>query len=152
MRLPGSLLADLDRLVWAPCPGRQALPLGGDQGDQDGPWPAGRQPRAGPREHGAQRGRDRVAGQQATLFESALTTLIGRPFGWLVVAEPTARLDAETAELRTQLNVLRRYDEEHAGSTPTGPSAAWPSWTPSARPACGTSGYWSARPPRMSCA
>ena len=115
VRLPGSLLADLDRLVWAPCPGRQALPLGGDQGDQDGPWPGGRPPRNGQRENGAQRGRDRAAGQQqATLFESALTTLIGRPFGWLVVAEPTARLDAETADLRTQLNVLRRYDEEHA--------------------------------------
>ncbi len=57
---------------------------------------------------------DQGAGQQATLFESALTTLISRPFGWLVVAEPTAMLDAETAELRTQLNVLRRYDEEHA--------------------------------------
>ena len=115
VRLPGSLLADLDRLIWAPCPGRQALPLGGDQGDQDGPWPGGRPPRNGQRENGAQRGRDRAAGQQqATLFESALTTLIGRPFGWLVVAEPTARLDAETADLRTQLNVLRRYDEEHA--------------------------------------
>ena len=73
--------------------------------------PARRAP--GP-ENGTQRGRDRAAGQQATLFESALTTLISRPFGWLVVAEPTARLDAETADLRTQLNVLRRYDEEHA--------------------------------------
>ncbi len=115
VRLPGSLLADLDRLIWAPCPGRQALPLGGDQGDQDGRWSAGRPPRIGQRENGAQRGRDQAAGQQqATLFESALTTLISRPFGWLVVAEPTARLDAETADLRTQLNVLRRYDEEHA--------------------------------------
>ena len=114
VRLPGSLLADLDRLVWAPCPGRQALPLGGDQGHQDGPWAAGRPPLTG-QENGTQGGRDRAAGQQqATLFESALTTLISRPFGWLVVAEPTARLDAETADLRTQLNVLRRYDEEHA--------------------------------------
>jgi uncharacterized protein len=114
VRLPGNLLADLDGLVWTPCPGRQALPLGGDQGDQDGAWPAGRQPRTGQRENGAQRGRDRAAGPQATLFESALTTLISRPFGWLVVAEPTARLAAETTDLRTQLNVLRRYDEEHA--------------------------------------
>jgi hypothetical protein len=37
-----------------------------------------------------------------------------RPFGWLVVAEPTDLIDAEIAELRTQLNVLRRYDEERA--------------------------------------
>ena len=56
VRLPGSLLADLDRLIWAPCPGRQALPLGGDQGDQDGPWSGGRPPRNGQRENGAQRG------------------------------------------------------------------------------------------------
>ena len=41
-------------------------------------------------------------------------TLMSRPFGWLVVAEPTDLLDAEIAELRTQLNVLRRYDEEQA--------------------------------------
>jgi hypothetical protein len=115
VRLADGLLADLGRLVWAPCPGRQALPLGGDQGDQDGSWQAGRVARAGQRENGAQRGHDRAAGQpRATLFESALTTLISRPFGWLVVAEPTGMLDAETAELRTQLNVLRRYDEEHA--------------------------------------
>ena len=37
-----------------------------------------------------------------------------RPFGWLVVAEPTDLIDAEIAELRTQLNVLRRYDEEQS--------------------------------------
>jgi hypothetical protein len=114
VRLPDGLLTDLDRLVWAPCPGRQALPLGGTHGDQDGPWLADL-PRNGQRENGAQHGHGRPAGQpQATLFESALTTLISRPFGWLVVAEPTRTLDAETAELRTQLNVLRRYDEEHA--------------------------------------
>ena len=35
-----------------------------------------------------------------TLFESALQTLMGRPFGWLIVADPTDLIDAETAELR----------------------------------------------------
>ncbi len=113
VRLPGSLLADLDRLVWAPCPGRQALPLGSGPGDQEGPRQPGRESRTGQSEIGAQRDRSHD-GQQPTLFESALTTLITRPFGWLVVAEPTGTIDAETAELRTQLNVLRRYDEEHA--------------------------------------
>ena len=39
---------------------------------------------------------------------------MGRPFGWLVVAEPTDLIEAEIAELRTQLNVLRRYEEERA--------------------------------------
>jgi hypothetical protein len=90
--LPGGLLADLDRLVWAPCPGRQAPVLGWDpappSGDEDGRSP--------------------------TLFESALVTLMARPFGWLVVAEPSELIDAEITELRTQLNVLRRYDEEHS--------------------------------------
>src|SRR6185437_13698740 len=41
-------------------------------------------------------------------------TLMGRPFGWLIVADPTDLIDAEADELRAQLNVLRRYDEEHA--------------------------------------
>src|SRR5258708_7584465 len=49
-----------------------------------------------------------------TLFESALQTLMGRPFGWLIVADPTDLLDAETADLRNQLTVLRRYEDEHA--------------------------------------
>src|SRR5258707_2106617 len=39
---------------------------------------------------------------------------MARPFGWLVVAEPSDLIDAEITELRTQLNVLRRYDEEHS--------------------------------------
>ena len=39
---------------------------------------------------------------------------MSRPFGWLVVAEPSDHIDQEIAELRAQLNVLRRYDEEHA--------------------------------------
>ena len=39
---------------------------------------------------------------------------MGRPFGWLIVADPTDLLDAETADLRDQLTVLRRYEDEHA--------------------------------------
>src|SRR5215831_10377414 len=84
-------LAAWDRLVWVVCPGRQALPLA----DAAAPW-APREP------------------LQPTLFESALAALIGRPFGWLVVAEPAGLLDAEIAELRTQVNVLRRHDEEQS--------------------------------------
>ena len=35
-----------------------------------------------------------------------------RPFGWLIVAEPTDLLDVEMAELRTQLTAIRRFEEE----------------------------------------
>jgi helicase HerA-like protein len=84
-------LAGWDSLVWVLCPGRQAPPLAG---------PAARPPAGEP--------------AQPTLFESALAALTGRPFGWLVVAEPTDLLDAEVAELRTQVNVLRRHDEEQS--------------------------------------
>jgi uncharacterized protein len=76
-------------LVWAPCPGRQALPLLSE------PAPA--------------------AGQetrQPGRFESALAAVRNRPFGWLVVAEPTGLLDDEVAGLRTQVTVLRHHDEE----------------------------------------
>jgi hypothetical protein len=113
MRLPDGLLADLDRLVWVACLGRQA-PSGSDSGAQDSMRQPGQQARTWQRDNGSQRGHDRDAGQQPSLFESALTTLMSRPFGWLVVAEPTGGLDAETMELRTQLNVLLRYDEERA--------------------------------------
>jgi hypothetical protein len=91
----GNMLADLDQLVWVACPGRQ-VPLAPDgaAGSSGGPASA----------------HDTVP----TLFESALQTLMGRPFGWLIVADPTDLLDAETAELRNQLTVLRRYDEEQA--------------------------------------
>jgi len=103
-----SLLADLDRLVWAPCPGRQAPQLLGEAAGSEA-WPAqgGREP--GP---GRRSGPDPLV--SPTLFEAALQTLMARPFGWLVVAEPTELIDAETAELRTQLNVLRRFEEENA--------------------------------------
>ncbi|SDI52798.1 ATP-binding protein [Nonomuraea jiangxiensis] len=79
-------LADLADLVWTPCPGRQAPPLGN-------------------------RGREPDELRRPTLFESTLVTLMSRPFAWLVVAEPTDLLDAEVAHLRTQLNVLRQYGD-----------------------------------------
>jgi DNA helicase HerA-like ATPase len=111
-----SLLADLDRLVWAPCPGRQAPQLTGAPAGQAGPawpgqsgWPGSAAPQGGAGPAGGGR-----PGPEPTLFESALLTLMARPFGWLIVAEPTDLIDDETSELRTQLNVLRRYEEEHA--------------------------------------
>ena len=84
-------LAAWDSLVWVLCPGRQAPPLAGPAPRPAAPEPA-----------------------QPTLFESALAALTGLPFGWLVVAEPTDLLDAEIAELRTHVNVLRRHDEEQS--------------------------------------
>ena len=80
-----------ETLVWAPCPGRQALPL------LSQPAP------------------DQETGQPGR-FESALAAARGRPFGWLVVAEPTGMLDAEEARLRAQVTVLRQHDEERLRS------------------------------------
>src|SRR5690606_13101843 len=87
VELDEGYLADLADLVWTPCPGRQAPPLGGR-----------REPDA-----------DEL--KRPTLFEATLVTLMSRPFAWLVVAEATDRLDAEVAHLRTQLNVLRQYGD-----------------------------------------
>src|SRR5580692_10446983 len=90
--IDGNMLADLDQLVWAPCPGRQVRlhsDAAGHAARSDGPV-------------------------LPTLFESALQTLMGRPFGWLIVADPTDLLDAEAADLRDQLTVLRRYEHEDA--------------------------------------
>jgi len=96
--IDSNMLADLDQLVWAPCPGRQ-VPLVSEglvrRAPPEAPGPPG-------------------APGPPTLFESALQTLMGRPFGWLIVADPTDLLDAEAAELRNQLTVLRRYDDENA--------------------------------------
>ncbi|MFI7452100.1 ATP-binding protein [Nonomuraea sp. NPDC049714] len=89
VELDEEYLADLADLVWTPCPGRQAPPLGGR------------------REYGG----DPDELKRPTLFESTLVTLMSRPFAWLVVAEPTDLLDAEVAHLRTQLNVLRQYGD-----------------------------------------
>ncbi|RJL31022.1 DUF853 family protein [Bailinhaonella thermotolerans] len=80
-------LEDLADLVWTPCPGRQAPPLGGSREPE--PQDA----------------------RRPTLFESTLVTLMSRPFAWVVAAEPTELLDEEVAHLRTQLNVLRQYAE-----------------------------------------
>ncbi|GAA2215200.1 hypothetical protein GCM10009850_106670 [Nonomuraea monospora] len=88
VRLSEEYLADLADLVWTPCPGRQAPPLG-SRGREFDP--------------------DEL--KRPTLFESTLVTLMSRPFAWLVVAEPTDLLDAEVAHLRTQLNVLRQYGD-----------------------------------------
>ena len=116
----GNVLADLDRLVWGPCPGRQAPARPPGPGDLGGPGWAGGPAGPGWGGDGADgqpgRGgrRDGAAGPFPTLFEAALQTLMGRPFGWLIVADPSDLIDAETDDLRAQLNVLRRYEEEHA--------------------------------------
>jgi len=112
--MPGGLLADLDRLVWAPCPGRQAPSLGWDLAQSAGDLAGGYTGRGAPYGSQGRRNGDEAGGRHPTLFESALVTLMSRPFGWLVVAEPSDLIDTEIGELRTQLNVLRRYDEEHA--------------------------------------
>jgi uncharacterized protein len=111
--MPGSLLTDLDRLVWAPCPGRLAPPLGWDTPQLAVDAAVGYLSRGALHRPGG-RGGDEPGGRRPTLFESALVTLMARPFGWLVVAEPSEAIDTEIAELRRQLNVLRRYDEEHS--------------------------------------
>jgi uncharacterized protein len=91
-RIDQNMIDELDQLVWAPCPGRQVR-IDADAGYRTRP----------PAESGA-----------PTLFESALQTLIGRPFGWLIVADPTDLLDAETAELQGELTMLGRYEDEQA--------------------------------------
>jgi uncharacterized protein len=109
--MPDGWLADLDRLVWAPCPARQAPPLALDYGHGGRPRGLSRSAEPG----GPRAGQPPDAGDgHVPLFESTLVSLMSRPFGWLVVAEPTDLIDAEIAELRTQLNVLRRYEEERA--------------------------------------
>ncbi|GAA2426688.1 hypothetical protein GCM10010191_44030 [Actinomadura vinacea] len=52
----------------------------------------------------------------ASLFESTLVTLMERPFGWFVVAEPTdeRRMDTEMRELHHELRMLRRGEDEQA--------------------------------------
>ncbi len=110
-----SLMADLDAMVWAPCPGRQAPPAADAGGHGRAPRSAGSQVQPG----GTGLGAPWIGGGAAlaaapTLFETALTTLMARPFGWLVVAEPTDLIDAEIAELRAHLTVLRGFDEEQS--------------------------------------
>ncbi|MQY04433.1 ATP-binding protein [Actinomadura macrotermitis] len=52
----------------------------------------------------------------AELFESTLTTLMERPFGWFVVADPCddRLLDTEMRELHHELRMLRRGEDEQA--------------------------------------
>jgi Helicase HerA-like C-terminal len=94
-------LAAWDSLVWVLCPARPALPLAAT------PAAAGPGMPGGPGMSGPEPG-------PPALFESSLVAQLGRPFGWLVVAEPVGLPDAEIAELRTEVNVLRRHDEERA--------------------------------------
>ncbi len=93
--LPEGVMADLDAMVWAPCPGRLAPPLPADSGSWQGSgWAAGQHGQGGQGGHAgggaswlAAAGGG-LAGSAPTLFESALTTLMGRPFGWLVEPSP----------------------------------------------------------------
>jgi DNA helicase HerA-like ATPase len=114
-RIAGDWLADLDQLVWAPCPARLAVPLAPNPPGPGG----GRAATATSAGTGWGTGDEATAAPGSTglapsLFESTLVSLMSRPFGWLVVAEPTDLIEPEIADLRTQLNVLRRYDEESA--------------------------------------
>src|SRR5215469_7971808 len=105
--LADGLMSDLDRMIWAPCLGRQAPPLSGEPASDSRGQSAGRA--------GSWLGTaSGMPGGAPTLFETALTTLMERPFGWLVVAEPTDLIDVETAALRGQLNAIRRFDEERS--------------------------------------
>ncbi|HWG15659.1 MAG TPA: hypothetical protein VG268_20545 [Streptosporangiaceae bacterium] len=99
-------LADLDRLVWAPC---LALPETPPETPPEAPAEAAAQgrPEAPPPAPAELDGGPGV-------FETALVALMRRPFGWLVVAEPTDLLAAETAGLRTELEILRRHHERRA--------------------------------------
>ncbi len=80
-------LADASRMIWSRCPARQAPPLTSARGD------------TGP-----------------SLFESTLVTLMGRPFGWLVIAEQCGEqvLKEEVTDLQYELQIQRRGDDELA--------------------------------------
>ncbi|MBO0785826.1 MAG: DUF853 family protein, partial [Actinobacteria bacterium] len=114
----GDWRAVLGRLVWAPCPGRQApvLLAHPDSGEPPGRAGAGSWPADGQRPGLSAAGYQPppVASGQPTPFESALVSLMGRPFGWLVVAEPSDAIGAEVARLRRELDVVRRYQEERS--------------------------------------
>ncbi len=80
-------LADASTMTWSRCPARQAPPLISARGD------------TGP-----------------SLFESTLVTLMGRPFGWLVIAEQCGEqvLKDEVTDLQYELQMQRRGDDELA--------------------------------------
>ncbi|MDR2987068.1 MAG: hypothetical protein LBV34_19745, partial [Nocardiopsaceae bacterium] len=120
VRCDDTMMAELSAMVWAPCPGRRApilqAPRSADTSGLGSSWPAG----SGGQSGGGIGGLGAPwlgggAGMAApTLFESALTTLMTRTFGWLVIAEPTDFIDAEIADLRARLNVLGRFNEEQS--------------------------------------
>ncbi|WP_267898458.1 ATP-binding protein, partial [Actinomadura harenae] len=80
-------LERVESMVWTRCPGRLAPPGPSVTGDL-GPG----------------------------LFESTLVTLMERPFGWFVVADPCdeRELDAEMREIHHELRMLRRGEDEQA--------------------------------------
>jgi DNA helicase HerA-like ATPase len=80
-------LADAAAMTWTRCPARPAPPLTSTRND------------TGP-----------------SLFESTLATLMGRPFGWLVIAEQCGEqvLKDEVTDLQYELQVQRRGDDELA--------------------------------------
>ena len=80
-------LADAAAMTWSRCPARLAPPLMSTRND------------TGP-----------------SLFESTLVTLMGRPFGWLVIAEQCGEqvLKDEVTDLQYELQVQRRGDDELA--------------------------------------
>ncbi|TNY36776.1 ATP-binding protein [Thermomonospora catenispora] len=87
VRVGDEWLRQAERMVWVRCPGRAAPPV--------------------------HRGTDR---QGPTLFESTLVTLMDRPFGWIVVAEPADErlIDQEMRDLQHELRILRRGEDEQA--------------------------------------
>src|SRR4051812_20687010 len=80
-------LTDAAAMTWSRCPARLAPPLMSTR-DDSGP----------------------------SLFESTLVTLMGRPFGWLVIAEQCGEqvLKDEVTDLQYELQVQRRGDDELA--------------------------------------
>ncbi|SEG86007.1 DNA helicase HerA, contains HAS-barrel and ATPase domains [Thermomonospora echinospora] len=80
-------LRQAGRMVWTRCPGRPAPPVSRTE---------------------------TVSGP--SLFESTLVTLMDRPFGWFVVAEPADErlIDVEIRELQHELRMLRRGEDEQA--------------------------------------
>ncbi len=116
--VPGGCTAGLDKLVWVPCPAVRD------------PGPLRPEPAAGP-----------------SLFETALIAVMRQPFGWLVVAEPTDLLAAETAGLRTELDILRRHRERQADAVQRAERCLAERAT-SATAGCGVSASWPARPAR----
>ncbi|MFL5909190.1 MAG: ATP-binding protein [Gaiellaceae bacterium] len=80
-------LADAAAMTWSRCPARLAPPLMSTRND------------TGP-----------------SLFESTLVTLMGRPFGWLVIAQQCGEqvLKDEVTDLQYELQMQRRGDDELA--------------------------------------